>query len=768
MNKIIQAGGNALLLTAALAVFAACSLGGDLEAWRVKAKGEENGTDNQQPPATSYTVTPDSTTGTTALNFSFSAYVSSLYASDISIASGTGSVTKGTPSGSGTSWMLPVTVNTAGTIHVSINKSGIENGTKTVNVYKSSAGTYSVTPDSTSNTTSLNFTFSSGVSSLYASDISITSGTGSVTKGTPSGSGTSWTLPVTVNTAGTIHVSINKSGIESGTKTVNVYKSDGTYSVTPDSTTSTTALYFSFSTYVSSLYASDISITSGTGSVTKGTPSGSGTSWTLPITVNTAGTIHVSINKSGIESGTKTVSVYKGDIVILLNSNPPYGWQYFEGIEEAYTGTKTNIGDMFTFTYSFKSNVFIDKLQVVLIDCDEPDYVWKTLSNYVPVSENIQPNTVITGSISITATGTAASASFLANRLVIETTAGTSSQPTLTFTAISLVKTKSAITATGSTLAAQLSWLKNNAASNSSYILTANASESIVPQDLSWSGKDNITVFLQGDYTTRTISLSAQGSMFTVGSGVTLILDNNITLQGRSDNTLALVTVNGTLEMKGNTKITGNTNTSSSDSVFGGGVYVFFGSFSMHDSATVSNNTITNFASDGAYGGGVYVLYGSFSMQDNATVSNNTITGSRGAYGGGVFVDDYGSFSMQDNATVSNNTITGSSVALGGGVYGYYGSFTMRDNAIISGNTVSASYGSGGGIYINSSSFRMAGGIVYGSSASSTLRNTASYGAALYGTAEYGVYSGETFYKSGNLTTTNDTIRVQNGNLYNN
>ena len=557
MNKIIQAGGNALLLTAALAVFAACSLGGDLEAWRVKAKGEENGTDNQQPPATSYTVTPDSTTGTTALNFSFSAYVSSLYASDISIASGTGSVTKGTPSGSGTSWMLPVTVNTAGTIHVSINK-------------------------------------------------------------------------------------------------------------------------------------------------------------------------------SGIESGTKTVTVYKGDIVILLNSNPPYGWQYFEGIEEAYTGTKTNIGDMFTFTYSFKSNVFIDKLQVVLIDCDEPDYVWKTLSNYVPVSVNIQPNTVITGSISITATGTAASASFLANRLVIETTAGTSSQPTLTFTAISLVKTKSAITAVGSTLAAQLSWLKNNAASNSSYILTANASESIVPQDLSWSGKDNITVFLQGDYTTRTISLSAQGSMFTVGSGVTLILDNNITLQGRSNNTQALVTVDGTLEMKGNTKITGNTATGSSFT-YGGGVYVYGGSFTIRDNASISGNSASS-------GGGVYVYSsGSFIMRDNASISDNTAPNG----GGGV-------------AVISS------------------GSFTMRDNASISGN--SASGNNGGGVYLFSSSttiFRMAGGIVYGSSASSTLRNTAgSGGAALYkdesATAEYGVYSGETFYRSGTLSTSEDTIRVQNGNLYNN
>jgi hypothetical protein len=78
--------------------------------------------------------------------------------------------------------------------------------------------------DGTADTTAINFTFSGSVSDLTANDITVTNGTGSVTKGALSGSGTSWSLAVTVVTAGNVTVSINKSVIETGTRHVTVYK----------------------------------------------------------------------------------------------------------------------------------------------------------------------------------------------------------------------------------------------------------------------------------------------------------------------------------------------------------------------------------------------------------------------------------------------------------------------------------------------------------------------------------------------------------------
>jgi hypothetical protein len=92
-----------------------------------------------------------------------------------------------------------------------------------------SATTYTASANGTSNTadsTAITFAFSGTVTGLAASDITVTNGTGSVTKGTLSGSGTSWSLGITVNTAGTVTVAINKTGIESGEKTVTVHKAD--------------------------------------------------------------------------------------------------------------------------------------------------------------------------------------------------------------------------------------------------------------------------------------------------------------------------------------------------------------------------------------------------------------------------------------------------------------------------------------------------------------------------------------------------------------
>jgi len=85
-----------------------------------------------------------------------------------------------------------------------------------------------------------------------------------------------------------------------------------TYTATANNATATTAITLAFSASVTDLTASDITVANGTGSVTKETLTGSGTSWSLGITVIAAGTITVSIAKSGIKSGANTVTVAKG------------------------------------------------------------------------------------------------------------------------------------------------------------------------------------------------------------------------------------------------------------------------------------------------------------------------------------------------------------------------------------------------------------------------------------------------------------------------
>jgi len=77
----------------------------------------------------------------------------------------------------------------------------------------------------------------------------------------------------------------------------------------------TTAINLTFDAPVTGLEVGHITITSGTGSATRGTLSGSGTNWTLGITDVMLGNILVEITRADIAVGVKTVAVL-GDIVV--------------------------------------------------------------------------------------------------------------------------------------------------------------------------------------------------------------------------------------------------------------------------------------------------------------------------------------------------------------------------------------------------------------------------------------------------------------------
>ena len=97
-----------------------------------------------------------------------------------------------------------------------------------------------------------------------------------------------------------------------------------------DGVTDSTGIIFTFSASVDSLNLTADDITIG-GTAAKGTTelTGTGTTRTLAITVNSAGTATVSINKTGIEAETKHVTVYKeGESAPTLTS-----------ITAVYTGT---------------------------------------------------------------------------------------------------------------------------------------------------------------------------------------------------------------------------------------------------------------------------------------------------------------------------------------------------------------------------------------------------------------------------------------------
>jgi hypothetical protein len=341
--------------------------------------------------------------------------------------------------------------------------------------------------------------------------------------------------------------------------------------------------------------------------------------------------------------------------------------------------------------------------------------------------------------------------------------------------------------------------------SNQNYTINVTSDFTVAGHTTNTFGNANgITITLQG--TGRTLTLSDNGNMLRIASNQNIIL-SDITLQGHGSNNASLVYVvnDGTFTMNGGVisgnssyqgggvyasgtftmnggEISGNTSSSNVPSSDGGGVYAS-GTFTMNG-GKISSNT----AGYGD-GGGVCVDYSTFTMNGGEISGNTSYFG-----GGGVCIR--GNFSQVNDPSVfhggtfimNGGEISGNTSTYGGGgvnisavgnevdrsfVFAYGATFIMN-GGVISGNTASSNFLSspGGGVY-SAGYFYLVSGTIYGSNASpASLRNTASSGSALYvyngvgsPTPQRGVFNGDSWVSFGNLSTTDNTIRVVNGNL---
>jgi len=181
----------------------------------------------------------------------------------------------------------------------------------------------------------------------------------------------------------------------------------------------------------------------------------------------------------------------------------------------------------------------------------------------------------------------------------------------------------------------------------------------------------DLTVTLTGS---GTLNITANGSMFWLGSGQTLVIDGaGLTLQGRIVTpyppNYAIITVptGATLELKNGT-LTGNSSSSTSGA---GGVTVSGGTFSM-TGGSISGN-------EGSACGGVYVGPGSFTMSGGTIAANKATTQVSSGNAGGVFING-----------IDSGSGTGSFSKSGGTIYGNTGDANANTlpNNVISGYAV--------------------------------------------------------------------------------
>ena len=241
---------------------------------------------------------------------------------------------------------------------------------------------------------------------------------------------------------------------------------------------------------------------------------------------------------------------------------------------------------------------------------------------------------------------------------------------------------------TDGTLEEKLTWVSNgdNIEDGETYTIEVTADETISGHSISGSNlNNNITIVLKGIGAERKISFSDDSTIrLSVGRNVTLVLDENITLQGKSDSdsNFAPVSVSdgGVLEMKEGAKIIGHRTAGYG----GGGVLVGGnGTFTMNG-GTISGNTASGSSSYG--GGGVYMGGGTFTMS-GGTISKNTAVD----HGGGVIV--YSSSFNKTGGTITgynSDTVNGNKARSSG--YGH-AVYAVLDVALIRNGLVLARIG---------------------------------------------------------------------------
>jgi hypothetical protein len=322
------------------------------------------------------------------------------------------------------------------------------------------------------------------------------------------------------------------------------------------------------------------------------------------------------------------------------------------------------------------------------------------------------------------------------------------------------------------TLQYKLDWINKNAIDGGYYVVTVDDDENILPPTtLSRSGKTVTITLKSNDDQEKKINLSDIGTLFSVGSGVILILDNNITLEGKEDNEGCMIFINekGKLIINAGSKITNNIRPALEDkNQWIAGVYV------NNNAAFVMNGG--EISGIEAPGGGAVWVQGTFTMNGGKICNNKSTENS----GGGVWALKGGIFNMNDGE-ISGNTAM---VYDGGGVHVYNGGTFYMRGGTISGNTAE---GKGGGVSVwvqgdndgnppANSTFNMTGGTISGNKAITENGggvNVGTYDNTFYSTFNMisGTISGNTTEKGGggvSLEGEKTIFNMNGGKIYKN
>jgi len=136
-----------------------------------------------------------------------------------------------------------------------------------------------------------------------------------------------------------------------------------------------------------------------------------------------------------------TLSVTKENpLIIYLNDNEPWGYdnQFYPF---KINNSRIMAGDVYTFSYSFVSNIDIGTLYIHFVDrLNEEERFYAMLSSHAYIKGSVIANIEYNGTLTIIATKNASSSDPNANLICVSSTPYTPSQPTIIFTRFELEK----------------------------------------------------------------------------------------------------------------------------------------------------------------------------------------------------------------------------------------------------------------------------------------------------------------------------------------
>ena len=294
--------------------------------------------------------------------FTFSEAVTGFVTDDVSVAGGT----KGTFSGSGTTYTLLITPNGSANVVVTVAAGAATDGVNTGPVSAVSATalwdaevlTVGITDvPATINSTAqftATFTFSADVTGFVSDDVAVTGGT----KGTFSGSGTTYTLLITPSGSENVVVTVAAGAATDGVNTgpasavsaTAIWDAGGlTVAITGvpakiNSTAQFTAA-FTFSENVTDFVTEDIAVSGGT----KGTFAGSGTTYTLQVTPEGSADVVVAVAANAATAGVNTGPA--------LDVSATATWDVAAPVVTIGLPSKINSTDALNVTFTFSENV---------------------------------------------------------------------------------------------------------------------------------------------------------------------------------------------------------------------------------------------------------------------------------------------------------------------------------------------------------------------------------------------------------------------------